>query len=90
MAQDFKKLFKYLPGQLIKTHHTESQTTTASRAERERNLKNSMKIINPSSVEGEFVVVLDDVTTTGLTFAEAERALRACGAKKILFYALAH
>lgn len=87
---DEKKLLKYLPRQLVKTHHTESQTQTSSRTERLKNIANSMKVLNPSSVAGEYLILLDDVTTTGSTFAEAERALYSAGAKEIFCLALAH
>ncbi len=87
---DTGHLLKYIPGQLVKVRHTESQTTTSSRSERMRNLKDSMAVANPLAVEGRFIVLLDDVTTTGSTFAEARRALRAAGAKKILCIAVAH
>lgn len=87
---DTEHVFKYLSGQLVKARHTESQTKTTSRAEREKNLKNSMRILNHASVAGACVVVVDDVTTTGSTFLEAERALRAAGAKKVLGIAIAH
>lgn len=90
LAHDMEKSFRYLPRQLIKLRHTESQTKTASRSERLENLTNSMKILNASAVTGECVVVLDDVTTTGATFAEARRALSAAGARKILCVAVAH
>ncbi|MFZ2484506.1 MAG: hypothetical protein WAX80_02345 [Minisyncoccia bacterium] len=87
---DTEKIFKYLPRQLAKLHHTESQTKTSSRSERLRNLTNSMKVLNQTRVAGECVIVLDDVTTTGSTFAEARRALQEAGAKKILCIAVAH
>ena len=90
VAHDREKMFKYLPKQLVKYRHTESQTKTASRSERLGNLMNSMKVLNPSSVAGACVIVLDDVTTTGATFTEARRALRAGGARKILCIAIAH
>lgn len=90
LARDSEKIFKYLPRQLAKLRHTESQTKTASKSERLKNLTNSMKVLNASSVAGSCVIVLDDVTTTGGTFAEARRALYAAGAKKILCVAVAH
>lgn len=90
MRRDSGQMFKYMPRQLVKIRHTESQTKTRSRNERLKNLTDSMKILNASSVAGACVVVLDDVTTTGSTFAEAKRALHTAGVKKILCVAVAH
>lgn len=90
LKRDSQNLFKYLPRQLVKIRDTESQTKTASRKERLENLRHSMKVLKASSVAGACVIVLDDVTTTGSTFAEARRALRAAGARKILCVAVAH
>ena len=90
MAHDGEKVLKYLPRQLAKLRHTESQTKTASRNERLENLTDSMKVLNASLMAGECVIVLDDVTTTGSTFAEARRALYAAGAKEIFCIAVAH
>lgn len=90
MEIDNGKTFTYLPGQLVKTHHTESQTKTASRKERLKNLVNSMKVLHPPKIAGKYIVVIDDVTTTGSTFTEARRALHSAGAKKIFCVAVAH
>ncbi|OGF86585.1 MAG: hypothetical protein A2832_00430 [Candidatus Zambryskibacteria bacterium RIFCSPHIGHO2_01_FULL_44_22b] len=87
---DGEKLFKYLPRELVKTRHTESQTQTSSRKERLDNLVNSMEVLHAPAVTGKCVILVDDVTTTGSTFAEARRALRAAGVKQILCVAVAH
>ena len=87
---DTGNILKYIPGQLVKFRHTESQTKTANKSERRRNLEGSMRVLNPLSLAGRFVVLIDDVTTTGSTFAEARRALRESGVKKILCIAVAH
>lgn len=82
--------FKYLKRNLAKIKHTESQTRTADKREREENIKNSMQVFGKETISGRSVVLIDDVTTTGSTFAEAKRALKDAGAKKVLCIALAH
>ena len=88
--RDTQNLFKYLPKQLVKVIHTESQTKTGSRRDRLKNIKNSMKVLGIPTVEGKCVVLIDDVVTTGATFKEASRALKEAGVKKILCIAVAH
>ena len=94
IAQSVKKhigeSLKYLPGQLVKHRHTESQTKTSSKGERLKNLNNSMHVTHPPTVAGRSVILLDDVTTTGSTFAEAKRVLKDAGVKKIICLAIAH
>lgn len=90
LAHDSERVFRYLPRQLVKIRHTESQTKTKSRSDRAKNLIHSMRVLDASVGVGECIVILDDVTTTGSTFAEARRALRAAGASKILCVAVAH
>ena len=87
---DTEKTLRYKPRQLVKHFHTESQTHTATKKERMENLKDSMKVLAPAVVSGQFIILIDDVTTTGSTFAEAKRALKAAGTKKILCIAVAH
>ena len=88
-----KRMFeslKYLPNQLVKFRHTESQTQTGSKSERQKNLQDSMRVLNPDTVKDRCVILLDDVTTTGSTFAEGRRALKEAGARKIICIAIAH
>ena len=94
VSENVKKRFgdriKYSPNQLVKHRHTESQTQTSNKSERQKNLNESMKVLSPKSIEGRAIILMDDVMTTGSTFAEAKRALKEAGAGKILCLALAH
>ncbi len=86
-----EKLFEYSPKILVKHIHTDSQARThATKQERINNLQNSMSVRDSSQIKNRCVILLDDVTTSGVTLAEAQRVLKSAGAKKILCVALAH
>jgi ComF family protein len=87
---DTEKIFSYNPKILKKSHNTVSQTKTKSKKERLENIKGSFAITNPSLVLGRDIILLDDVLTTGATFAEASRILKQSGAKHITCLAIAH
>lgn len=93
ICEEIKKLdtgniLEYAPQALRKIKHTESQTLIKNKKERLENLIDSMEAGNVA--KSRCVILLDDVTTTGASFAEAKKKLRLSGASKILCIALAH
>ncbi len=84
---DASNAFELADAALLKTRTTEDQVGKGRR-ERFRNLEGCFQA--DGIVRGRNVIVLDDIWTTGATFAEAKRALKAAGARKVLCVALAH
>lgn len=82
-------LFEYTPHALVRTRTTPQQQGL-SKDERLQNLKHSMAVTHTTHLHGRRCVVIDDVSTTGATFAEASRALAHAGAGHIRCVALAY
>lgn len=80
--------FAYAPELLQRTRHTVPQQGL-ERHSRLKNLQNTMAVTDPAKVKGRVCIVIDDVTTTGASFAEAKRALKEAGAAEVRCIALA-
>lgn len=78
--------FEYAPTALVRARHTAPQHGLP-RHVRLKNMADSMRA--KERVRGRTCVVVDDVTTTGATFAEAKRALGEAGARSVVCVALA-
>ncbi len=83
----FAGSFSYDPALLQRVVDTKTQQGL-ERHERLTNVKGSMIVKNPERVKGRVCIVVDDVTTTGATFAEAKRTLKAAGAAEVRCIAL--
>ena len=75
---------------LQKVRDTERQVKL-SREERVKNLKGCMQVFDPKNIlKNRPVIILDDIYTTGSTFAEARRALSQAGVNRVFGLFLAH
>jgi len=87
--EHFDDEWEYAPDILIKIKATESQTTK-KRADRLSDLQGTFSVLHPERISGRTILLIDDVTTTGATFDEAEKTLRKAGADSVLCLAVAH
>jgi ComF family protein len=76
---------------LARIHHRKPQSDTEDIFERRENVRGCFALAEGASaaIEGAKILLVDDVTTSGTTFAEAARVLRLGGAKKIIALAAA-
>lgn len=90
VKNDNNGLFSYRPDLLIKNRDTKSQMTIKNRALRLANVSGSFSVVNKNKLKDVYVIVIDDITTTGATLKEAIRVLRENGAKNVRGFAVAH
>ena len=79
---------RFATGALRRTVDTSSQVETSTRAERLQNVRDAFAADQP--LNGETVVLVDDVTTTGATLSSAARTLLAAGALRVYGLTYAH
>ena len=60
-----------------------------NRANRLKNLSNAFKVTDKSKVKGKFILLVDDIYTTGSTINECAKVLKKVGAEKVYFLCLA-
>ena len=72
---------------LIKYRHTKEQNKL-NKSERVNNLKDSFKVKRPEEIKGKSILLIDDIVTTGSTFIECAKVLKANGAREITALAL--
>jgi hypothetical protein len=72
---------------LVRTQHVDSQAQNGRRSEEVHRL--SLRVGSPQKIKGKTVLVLDDVTTTGLSLIIAKELLINAGARRVECAALA-
>ncbi|MDR3519635.1 MAG: phosphoribosyltransferase family protein [Candidatus Pacebacteria bacterium] len=85
--------FKLENNILIKPKETEHQARIKDRNLRLKNIIGSFAIKNTEATElikNKNIILIDDVTTTGATLAEAKKILRQSGARKVIAFTVAH
>jgi ComF family protein len=73
---------------LIRTKHKKRQATIHEKQKRLENQKGTFAVLG--NVQGGRFLLVDDVTTTGATLAEARKELLRAGAREVLALTVAH
>ena len=74
---------------LLRQRYTTSQVKVKSRKKRLNNLKGAFAISNPEKIKGKYILLVDDIITTGSTINECAKTLKNAGAKKVSAIVLA-
>lgn len=89
---DGEHSFERGAGMLIKIKNVPPQTTLREKTARQQNIEGCFAAAPEEAgrLRGRDIVVIDDIFTTGATFCEAKRALKAAGARTVICVAVAH
>lgn len=74
---------------LVRATHTERHRAGMDARARRESVEDAFRVARPRLVEGERVLVVDDVFTTGATVSECARALREAGAAEVFVLTVA-
>jgi ComF family protein len=85
---DHSRTLLYAPQWFSKIKETDRQSRSQSREDRIRNLVGCFEA-NPN-VANKYVILVDDVTTTGTTLNEARHTLLSAGARDVYAFTVAH
>jgi len=86
------EVFSLVSNVLVKPKDTEHQARIRDRRERLKNLVGSFAVKNSgqAKIKNKNIILIDDITTTGATLAEARKVLREAGARKVVAFTVAH
>ena len=88
VENDIEHVLLYAPQWFSKIKETPRQSHSQSKYERVMNLLDSF--VADERVYGKYVILIDDVVTTGSTMLEARKELLNKGVKKVLGFTIAH
>lgn len=88
LENDLARTLLYAPQWFQKVRETPKQSRSESKQERTMNLVGCF-VADPR-VDGKYIILIDDVVTTGSTLSEARDTLLSAGAREILAFTIAH
>jgi ComF family protein len=74
---------------LVRTSHTDQHRAGMDARDRRKTVESAFEVLYPALIEGERVLLVDDVFTTGATVSSCAQALREAGAAEVFVLTIA-
>ena len=87
---DTTQLLFHIPNSIIKTRETPAQSSLSSKQKRMQNLQNCFSVPQPHILQDQYVILIDDLYTTGTTLERIRALCFQAGARKVLAFTIAH
>lgn len=85
----FDRFKKAIPNNILKLNREIESLKQMNQADREKEMENSVDIIDGIDVKGKKILFVDDVITTGTSLNEVAKVLHSNGAEKVVVLSLA-